>query len=92
MLYLFENWKFLRAPGCPGFLRSTFLASRVRNPRDFKPYILIEKNGVHIINLEETIKSINEAKKYVKNIVRKNGEILFVGTKKQAQTQKKIKS
>ena len=52
---------------------------------NFKPYILVEKNGVHIIDLEETIKSINVAKKYVKNIVSKNGEILFVGTKKQAQ-------
>ena len=58
--------------------------TRKWNP-NFKPYILVEKNGVHIINLEETIKSINEAKKYVKNIVKKNGEILFVGTKKQAQ-------
>ena len=58
--------------------------TRKWNP-NFKPYILVEKNGVHIINLEETIKSINKAKKYVKNIVKKNGEILFVGTKKQAQ-------
>lgn len=58
--------------------------TRKWNP-NFKPYILVEKNGVHIIDLEETIKSINVAKKYVKNIVSKNGEILFVGTKKQAQ-------
>ena len=58
--------------------------TRKWNP-NFKPYILLEKNGVHIINLEETIKSIHEAKNYVKNIVSKNGEILFVGTKKQAQ-------
>jgi small subunit ribosomal protein S2 len=58
--------------------------TRKWNP-NFKPYILIEKNGVHIINLEETIKSINRAKKYVTDIVGKNGEILFVGTKKQAQ-------
>jgi len=58
--------------------------TRKWNP-NFKPYILIEKNGVHIINLEETISSINKAKKYIKDLVGKNGEILFVGTKKQAQ-------
>jgi small subunit ribosomal protein S2 len=52
---------------------------------NFKPYILVEKNGVHIINLEETIIAIEKAKKYINSIVKKNGEILFVGTKKQAQ-------
>ncbi|MBA65206.1 MAG: 30S ribosomal protein S2 [Candidatus Marinimicrobia bacterium] len=54
------------------------------NP-NFKPYILSEKNGVHIIDLESTIRSIQEASSFVKKIVSKNGEILFVGTKKQAQ-------
>ena len=58
--------------------------TRKWNP-NFKPYILLEKNGVHIINLEETILSINKAKSFIKSIVKKNGEILFVGTKKQAQ-------
>ena len=52
---------------------------------NFKPYILLEKNGVHIINLELTIESIEKACGFVKDIVGKNGEILFVGTKKQAQ-------
>jgi len=52
---------------------------------NFKPYILLEKNGVHIINLESTIESIHKAKIFVKDIVGKNGEILFVGTKKQAK-------
>ena len=52
---------------------------------NFKPYILLEKNGVHIINLESTIESIEKACVFVKDIVSKNGEILFVGTKKQAQ-------
>ena len=52
---------------------------------NFKPYILVEKNGVHIINLEETIFAIEKAKKYINSLVKKNGEILFVGTKKQAQ-------
>ncbi len=54
------------------------------NP-NFKPYILSEKNGVHIIDLESTIRLIQEASSFVKKIVSKNGEILFVGTKKQAQ-------
>ena len=52
---------------------------------NFKPYILLEKNGVHIINLELTIESIHKACGFIKDIVEKNGEILFVGTKKQAQ-------
>jgi small subunit ribosomal protein S2 len=58
--------------------------TRKWNP-NFKPYILLEKNGVHIINLESTIESIQKAKGFVKEIVGKNGEILFVGTKKQAK-------
>ena len=49
------------------------------------PYIISEKNGVHIIDLECTIKSIDKASSFVKKVVNKNGEILFVGTKKQAQ-------
>ena len=58
--------------------------TRKWNP-NFNPFILSEKNGVHIIDLECTIKSIDEASAFVKKIVSKNGEILFVGTKKQAQ-------
>ena len=58
--------------------------TRKWNP-NFKPYILLEKNGVHIINLESTIEAINKASVFVNEIVSKNGEILFVGTKKQAQ-------
>ena len=58
--------------------------TRKWNP-NFSPYIISEKNGVHIIDLESTIKAVNEAAAYVKKIVRKDGEILFVGTKKQAQ-------
>ena len=58
--------------------------TRKWNP-NFKPYILLEKNGVHIINLESTIESIRKSCDFVRDIVSKNGEILFVGTKKQAQ-------
>ena len=58
--------------------------TRKWNP-NFSPYIISEKNGVHIINLESTIKAVNEAASYVKKVVSKDGDILFVGTKKQAQ-------
>ena len=58
--------------------------TRKWNP-NFSPYIVSEKNGVHIIDLESTIKAVNEASAYVKKIVSKDGEVLFVGTKKQAQ-------
>tara|TARA_Y100000590_G_scaffold448645_1_gene585623 strand:- start:2371 stop:3222 length:852 start_codon:yes stop_codon:yes gene_type:complete len=58
--------------------------TRKRDP-NFKPYILLEKNGVHIINLEETIRAIGTAADFIKGIVNKNGEVLFVGTKKQAK-------
>ena len=52
---------------------------------NYKPYILMEKNGVHIINLEETISSFNKAVNFIQGVVKKNGEVLFVGTKKQAK-------
>tara|TARA_B110000438_G_scaffold33423_1_gene33076 strand:- start:2485 stop:3249 length:765 start_codon:yes stop_codon:yes gene_type:complete len=52
---------------------------------NYKPYILMEKNGVHIINLEETISSFDKAITFIQSIVKKNGEVLFVGTKKQAK-------
>ena len=58
--------------------------TRKWNP-NFKPHILLEKNGVHIINLESTIEAFNKASAFIKEIISKNGEILFVGTKKQAQ-------
>ena len=58
--------------------------TRKWNP-NFQRYILLEKNGIHIINLEATIEAITKASNFIKNVVSKNGEILFVGTKKQAQ-------
>lgn len=51
----------------------------------FKPYILMEKNGVHIINLDETLKNLDKALQFVRKVVKENGEFLFVGTKKQAR-------
>ena len=51
----------------------------------YEPFILMEKNGVHIINLEETIAGLKKAQDFLSSIVKKNGEVLFVGTKKQAK-------
>ena len=58
--------------------------TRKWNPK-FAPYILMEKNGVHIIDLEQTLKAIDTASKFLNKVVNKNGEVLFVGTKKQAR-------
>ncbi len=50
-----------------------------------KPYIFTERNGIHIIDLQQTVKSINEVYGIVSKTVANGGEILFVGTKRQAQ-------
>ena len=54
------------------------------NPK-MKPYIFTERNGIHIIDLQQTIKYLNTAYEVVKDTVASGGIILFVGTKKQAQ-------
>ena len=52
---------------------------------NYKPFVLTEKNGVHIINLEETIASFEKAMIFIQSVIKKNGEVLFIGTKKQAK-------
>jgi small subunit ribosomal protein S2 len=54
------------------------------HPR-MKKYIFTQRNGIHIINLEKTIALLDEACNFVADIVAQGGDILFVGTKKQAQ-------
>lgn len=54
------------------------------NPK-MKPYIFTERNGVHIIDLQQTIVAIDHAYNYVRDIVSKGGTVMFVGTKRQAQ-------
>lgn len=54
------------------------------NPK-MKKYIFTERNGIYIIDLQKTVKKVDEAYKYVKDIAANGGSILFVGTKKQAQ-------
>lgn len=54
------------------------------NPK-MKKYIFTERNGIYIIDLQKTVKKVDEAYNYVKDVVSDGGKILFVGTKKQAQ-------
>ena len=49
------------------------------------PYIFMEKNGIHIIDLNKTISSLEEASQAMRAIVRSGRKIMFVATKKQAQ-------
>ena len=52
---------------------------------NYSPYILMERNGIHIINLEETLKGLTKSIEFLSEIVSDGGEILFVGTKKNAK-------
>ena len=49
------------------------------------PYIFMEKNGIHIIDLNKTISSLEEASAALRSIVRSGRKVMFVATKKQAQ-------
>jgi small subunit ribosomal protein S2 len=49
------------------------------------PYIFMEKNGIHIIDLNKTLVALDEASAAIKNIAKSGRKILFVATKKQAQ-------
>lgn len=50
-----------------------------------KPYIFTERNGIHIIDLQQTLASIDNVYNMVRETAEKGGTILFVGTKRQAQ-------
>ena len=54
------------------------------NPK-MKPFIFGERNGIHIIDLQQTLKYFEIAYEFVKNTVAEGGKVLFVGTKRQAQ-------
>jgi small subunit ribosomal protein S2 len=54
------------------------------NPK-MKPYIFGERNGIYIIDLEQTLGRVEAAYEFVRDLVADGGTILFVGTKKQAQ-------
>ncbi len=54
------------------------------NPK-MKRYIFTERNGIHIIDLAQTVTALNRAHEYLAETVENGGTVLFVGTKKQAQ-------
>ncbi|MCZ0755434.1 30S ribosomal protein S2 [Anoxybacillus sp. J5B_2022] len=54
------------------------------NPK-MKKYIFTERNGIYIIDLQKTVKKVEEAYNFVRDLAANGGKILFVGTKKQAQ-------
>ena len=54
------------------------------NPK-MKKYIFTERNGIYIIDLQKTVKLVDAAYDYMKNVAEEGGVALFVGTKKQAQ-------
>ncbi len=54
------------------------------NPK-MAEYIFTERNGIYIIDLQKTVKKLEEAYMFIREIAADGGEVLFVGTKKQAQ-------
>ncbi len=54
------------------------------NPK-MAPYIFTERNGIYIIDLQKTVRKIDEAYAFVRNVAMEGKSVLFVGTKKQAQ-------
>ena len=58
--------------------------TRKWNPR-MKDYVFMSKNGIHLIDLKKTVACLEEAVRFIREIVRKGGDVLFVGTKKQAK-------
>ena len=54
------------------------------NPK-MKEYIFTERNGIYIIDLQKTVKKIDEAYYFVRDLAMNGQSLLFVGTKKQAQ-------
>lgn len=54
------------------------------NPK-MKPYIFTERNGIHIIDLQQTVQGLQGAMSFISDLVANGGKVLFLGTKKQAQ-------
>ncbi|MEA3440117.1 MAG: 30S ribosomal protein S2, partial [Chloroflexota bacterium] len=57
-----------------------------------KPYIFTERNNIHIIDLQQTVKALGEAYDLVRDTIAEGGNMLFVGTKRQAQETIEIES
>lgn len=54
------------------------------NPK-MRRYIFTERNGIYIVDLQKTVQKVKEAYDFIKEVIRNNEPVLFVGTKKQAQ-------
>jgi small subunit ribosomal protein S2 len=54
------------------------------NPK-MRPYIFTERNGIYIIDLQKTVRLLDEVYEFLRDVVFQGGRVLFVGTKKQAQ-------
>ncbi len=54
------------------------------NPK-MQPFIFMDRNGIHIIDLQQTVSRLNDAYKFIEQLAARGETILFVGTKKQAQ-------
>jgi len=54
------------------------------NPH-MRQYVFTQRNGIHIIDLQQTLGKIQEARKFVRDLIAEGGDIIFLGTKKQAQ-------
>lgn len=54
------------------------------NPK-MAPYIYMERNGIYIIDLQKTVRKLEDAYSFIRNVSESGGSVLFVGTKKQAQ-------
>src|SRR5690606_36327547 len=59
-------------------------STRKWDPR-MAPYIFMERDGTHIIDLNKTLASLEEASNAVKQVVRNGSKVMFLGTKKQAK-------
>ncbi len=65
--------------------------SRRWNPK-MRPYIFTERNGIHIIDLQQTIRNLESAYAFVRDTVAEGGSVIFVGTKRQAQENVRVQA
>ena len=54
------------------------------NPK-MRRFIFLERNGIHILDLQKTMRCLEAARKAIEDVTRQGGKVLFVGTKKQAK-------
>ncbi len=60
------------------------------NPK-MKKYIFTERNGIYIIDLQKTVKKVDEAYNFLKQVSEDGGQVLFVGTKNKHKNQLNLK-